>query len=77
MTYHSLETAPPEDPWALAPSYVRQAALQKARSWRALLLYRRRGWNESAVRSAFDRDARALREAIDRWEFEESNPYLF
>lgn len=77
MSYHSVVLPPPEDPWASSPPYVRQAAVRKARAYRVLRLYRRRGWNESAAVLEYSRATEALAEALDRWEFEESNPPLF
>lgn len=67
----------PPDPWGGAPDYVRQAARAKARSFRAVRLYRRRGWNDSAVAYALERDTAALANAIARWQHLEDNPPLF
>lgn len=67
----------PGDPWQGAPSYVRDAARRKAKAFRVLRLYRRRGWNESAVIHEYDRATSAMVAAIDRWEHEEQNPPLF
>lgn len=77
MSYHSIVLPPREDPWGSSPPYVRQAATRKARALRVLRLYRRRGWNESAVVLEYSRATQALVDALDQWEFEESNPTLF
>lgn len=59
------------------PPYVRQAFHRYRRSGAALRLYRRRGWNDTAVRFQRDRDAADLRDAIEKWEHREMNPRLF
>lgn len=67
----------PDDIAADFPSDVRQALHARARAGATLRLYRRRGWNDSAVRFQFDRAAAALAIALDRWEDREKNPRLF
>lgn len=77
MSYWSIPPRQREDPWASAPPYVKAAFLRRARAYRVLRLYRRRGWNESAVVHEYDRATTAMTAAIDQWEFEERNPTLF
>lgn len=59
------------------PADVRDALTRRARSGAALRLYRRRGWNPSAVRFQYDRATADLQAALDRWEHAENNPTLF
>lgn len=59
------------------PAAVRRALQDHARAGAALRLYRRRGWNDSAVRFQRARAAEALRVALDDWQFAEENPTLF
>ena len=67
----------PDDIAREFPADVREALHARARAGAALRLYRRRGWNDSAVRFQFDRAAAALAIALDRWEDRETNPPLF
>lgn len=67
----------PDDVVAEFPTDVKQALHARARAGATLRLYRRRGWNDSAVRFQFDRAAAALAIALDRWEDRETNPPLF
>nr|CRY96697.1 hypothetical protein [uncultured prokaryote] len=59
------------------PGYVRQAFHAYRQSSAALRLYRRRGWNDSAVRLQHDRNTSAVTAAIEKWEHREMNPSLF
>lgn len=77
MTYYSLPHDEPVNTMAQAPMYVRQALLRMQRAARALGLYRRRGWNDSAVVYAHRRARADFQAAVDRWEHEEMNPRLF
>lgn len=67
----------PDDVVADFPADVKQALLARSRAGATLRMYRRRGWNDSAVRFQFDRAAAALAIALDRWEDRETNPTLF
>lgn len=67
----------PDDVAAEFPPDVRQALATRARAGAALRLYRRRGWNDHAVRFQYDRADRELTTALDRWEHQELNPPLF
>ena len=67
----------PDDIAREFPSDVRQALHDRARAGAALRLYRRRGWNDSAVRVQYDHAAQELELALGRWEHEEKNPRLF
>lgn len=67
----------PDDVSRDFPSDVREALVARARAGAALRLYRRRGWNDHAVRFQYDRAAAALAIALDRWEHQEMNPPLF
>lgn len=67
----------PDDVGRNFPADVRSALFRRARAGAALRLYRRRGWNDSAVRFQFDRAASDLAIALDRWEDRETNPTLF
>lgn len=67
----------PDDVAAEFPSDVRQALVARSRAGATLRMYRRRGWNDSAVRFQYDRAAAALAIALDRWEDRETNPRLF
>ena len=71
-----LDDFPPSviDQW---PAPVRRQFSRYARAGAALRLYRRRGWNDSAVRLQRDRERERLREVIDEWEHREMNPRLF
>lgn len=77
MTYYSLPAPESDVVWDTAPKYVKIAATRSARAARVLRLYRRRGWNPSAVSREYSSAREELRTAIDRWEFEENNPGLF
>lgn len=77
MTFHSIPADPLSDPWEGAPAYVRAAALRKARAWRVLRLYKRRGWNPRAVVAEYANASDGLLSALDRWEHQEKNPSLF
>ena len=62
------------DTWPLA---IREAYRRRARAGAALRLYRRRGWNASAVSVQFDRETAALRVLLDDYAFAHANPSLF
>lgn len=59
------------------PREVRAAIRQVGRAGAALRLYRRRGWNPSAVQHQYERETRNLWAVIDAWEYREQNPPLF
>lgn len=67
----------PDDVARAFPSDVRRALSDRARAGAALRLYRRRGWNDSAVRFQYRRAQAELDAALDRWEHQETNPPLF
>lgn len=67
----------PDDVADQFPADVRAALVRRARAGAALRLYRRRGWNDHAVRFQYDRAAQELAVALDRWEHQETNPPLF
>lgn len=67
----------PPNPFDDAPEYVKVAARAAARSLKAVRLYRRRGWNDTAVAYAYRRDREALANAVARWSHDEDNPRLF
>lgn len=77
MTFYSIPSETPPDPWEGAPVYVRSAALRKARAWRVLRIYKRRGWNPRAAMTEYSRASEELDSALDRWEHQEMNPSLF
>ena len=64
----------PDDVASAFPSDVRQALAARSRAGAALRLYRRRGWNDHAVRFQYDRASDELAAALDRWEHLETNP---
>lgn len=67
----------PDDVVAEFPTDVKQALVARSRAGAALRMYRRRGWNDTAVRWEYERAATALAIALDRWEHRETNPTLF
>ena len=67
----------PDDVRRDFPSDVRAAMLRRGRAGAALRMYKRRGWNPSAVQYAYERASQDLERALDAWEFDESNPALF
>lgn len=71
-----LDDFPPDVARAF-PSDVREALTRRARAGAALRLYRRRGWNPSAVLLQYRRASADLQAALDRWEHAEQNPTLF
>lgn len=77
MTSHLGLDDFPDDVAAEFPSDVRQALATRSRAGAALRLYRRRGWNDHAVRFQYDRATQELNAALDRWEHLENNPPLF
>ena len=62
------------DDWPLP---IRQQFARRARAGAALRLYRRRGWNPSAVRFQLDRETATLNRMLDDYAFAEANPTLF
>lgn len=77
MAYYSLPLEEPVNTLDQAPLYVRQPLMRMQRASRALGIFRRRGWNDSAVAHAH-RIARAdFQAAVRRWEHEDLNPKLF
>lgn len=67
----------PDDVASEFPADVKRALVARSRAGAALRLYRRRGWNDHAVRFQYDRAAAELAIALDRWEDRETNPPLF
>ena len=67
----------PDNVAAEFPAEVRQALFRRARAGSALRVYRRRGWNDHAVRIQYARASAELDAALDRWEHREMNPPLF
>lgn len=67
----------PDDVASEFPADVRRALVARSRAGAALRVYRRRGWNDHAVRFQYDRAAAELALALDRWEYDEANPRLF
>lgn len=67
----------PDDVTRDFPSDVREALVARARAGAALRLYRRRGWNDSAVRFQYTRATANLARALNEWEDREANPPLF
>lgn len=63
--------------WDHYPREIKRLAFENARAVRARRLYRRRGWNTSAVDAAVKRTGDALGRALSDLEFEENNPRLF
>lgn len=59
------------------PLHVRQQFARLGRAGAALRLYRRRGWNDSAVLLQRDREAATLTAMLDELEHLENNPPLF
>lgn len=62
------------DDW---PIHIRQQFARRSQAGAALRLYRRRGWNDSAVRFQLDRETSALKRMLDDYAFAETNPTLF
>lgn len=62
------------DEW---PRPIREQFVRRARAGAALRLYRRRGWNPSAVRVQLDRETAALKRMLDDYAFADANPTLF
>lgn len=77
MTYYSLPEEAPVVTLDQAPLYVRQALMRMQRAARVLGMYRRRGWNDTAVAHEHRRARSEFQAAVDRWEHEELNPALF
>lgn len=67
----------PDDVARLFPSEVRTAIHRRGRAGAALRMYRRRGWNDSAVLVQYDRASADLEAALAAWEHAELNPPLF
>lgn len=77
MGNHADLDALPGDVFDDLPGYVKVAFHEHRRAGSALRLYRRRGWNPTAVLFQWNRAKQSLQEALDRWEHEELNPRLF
>lgn len=60
-----------------APLAVRQAAQRHGRAVHAIRVYKKRGWNDAAVRLQARRAFADLTAALDEWEHDELNPRLF
>lgn len=67
----------PPSPWDDFPPHIKRAAFDNARAVRARRVYRRRGWNTSAVDAAVKRTGDALGAALSELEHLENNPSLF
>lgn len=59
------------------PAHIRQQFARRARAGSALRLYRRRGWNDSAVSFQLRRETETLKRMLDDYAFSEANPTLF
>lgn len=62
------------DEW---PREIRQQFARRSRAGAALRLYRRRGWNASAVSLQLNRETAALKTMLDDYAFADANPTLF
>lgn len=62
------------DEW---PREIRAAFARRAKAGAAVRLYRRRGWNPSAVSYQLERETRALKQLLDDHAFASANPTLF
>lgn len=67
----------PDDDDVDFPPEVRAQFKRLGRASSALRLYRRRGWNPSAVLLQRNREADALKQLLDELEHRENNPPLF
>lgn len=77
MTFYSRTDAPEPDYIDSLPADARLALMRWQRSISALRLYRRRGWNDSAVAFAAKRDRESFHRALNRIQFAHDNPTLF
>lgn len=59
------------------PPQLRAAVARLGRTTAAVRLYRRRGWNDSAVLVARNRDRAEVQRILDELEHQEQNPPLF
>lgn len=59
------------------PTPLRAALLRQGRAVRALRVYRRRGWNESAARLECARASEQVQQLLAELEHSEQNPGLF
>lgn len=59
------------------PRPIREQFARRARAGAALRLYRRRGWNPSAVSLQCDRETATLKRMLDDEIFRYENPSLF
>lgn len=71
-----LDDFPVMDPDSVSPR-LRSALARQGRAGAALRLYRRRGWNDSAVRFQFDRESAAVKKILLEEAFAYENPALF
>lgn len=62
------------DEW---PRAIRDAYARRAKVGAAVRLYRRRGWNASAVSYQLERENLALKRLLDDYVFASANPTLF
>lgn len=67
----------PPSPWDGFSPEVKRAAFEHARAVRAARLYRRRGWNASAVDAAVTRTSSRLSTLLQELQHLEDNPPLF
>lgn len=67
----------PGSPWDGYSPEIKRAAFANARAVRARRIYRRRGWNTSAVDVAVRRTGDELGRLLSEMEHRENNPTLF
>lgn len=77
MSYWSLTPPLRPDEDQDMPDELKAAFRRWGRASAALRLYKRRGWNDSAVRFAFERERREVQRIIREMEHREMNPSLF
>lgn len=67
----------PQSVLANWPDDLKDAYRRRARAGAALRVYRRRGWNPSAVLLQLDRESSTVKRLEDKYRFEHENPALF
>lgn len=60
-----------------APFELRAALRARGKAIVAERVYRRRGWNTSAIRAEIARRSSQINALLDQWEDRETNPTLF